>query len=438
MREFINVNDTIREDDHATIMAAIALAHEDGCNTIKIPRYNARTKTTVWSLKHAIEVPSDTTVLLDNCYMEQAVGSYENLFTNPGSQTDGARYHVTRNVAIIGLGNVTLSGGEHNNNLEMTTRKFGNPPMWYQHLIFWRNVDGARVENIHLQHQRWWAINHIFCRNISYKNIDFFAYPHRPNMDGIDLRIGCHHFTFENITGKTGDDNIAFTALSGKGERDRYVPGEQTHIHDITLRNIKADPHFCYPLRLLNHDGNQIFNINVDTIMDASDPNSGWHGGAGMSIGSPFYFAFFRAEHGDTHDIHVKNIYTRATAGIIMNHTIKDATFENVHTFDDSGHGIDTMIDGVQMENVKVKHLYVGGKQPKLDDGSELPRERYIGRGITFPKLQGTLEVEHMECMPVGVGVEVKGGGTVHIKDAKFEDAYVEVKSDEESKVILD
>ena len=440
MREFINANETIREDDERTIAAAIELAHEDGCNKVVIPRYNARTKTTKWSLPRAVQIPSHTTIILDNCYMEQARGSYENLFTSWRSmdvEWCTKPENEVEDIALIGEGNVTLSGGEHNHCLEKTNRNYGLPGMWVQPILMWVNVNGLRMENLHLEHQRWWSINHIMCRNVKIKNINFYAIPHVPNLDGIDLRIGCNNFEIENITGRTGDDVVAFTALKGRGEVPRMVPGKDTHIRDIKVRNIKGDANNCYPLRLLNHDDNEIYNIEVDTIMDSSDPDSRVRGGAGLSIGSPFYFSQHPAAMGDTHDIHVKNIYTRCTFGVIMNHVLNDTTISNVHTFKDNIDGIVSMVDGVALDKVVIDGLYCGSDQPLRDDGSPIARENYIGSGIRFPKLNGKLTVKHMELGPIGKAVSVQGGGTVEIEDLKETDTFQSFERDDESKIIV-
>ena len=441
MREFINANETIREDDQATIAAAIELAHKDGCRKVVVPRYNARTKSTVWSLPRAIELPSHTTLILDNCYMEQAVGSYSNLITNYKAHdldySNNPENEAT-DITVIGEGNVILDGGEHNHCLEKTNRHYGLPSMWIQHLIFWHNASHIRVENLHLRNQRWWAINHIMCSHVTLKNIDFYAVPHVPNLDGIDLRIGCNNFYLENITGRTGDDVVAFTALKGRGEVPRMVPGHDTHIRDVKIRNIKADANTCYPLRLLNHDDNEIYNIEADTIMDSSDPDSRVRCGAALSVGSPFYFGVHPAKMGDTRDIRIKNIYSRASQAIILNHVIQDTTISNVHTFMDNISGITTMVDGVEMDNVTVDGLYYGSEQPKKDDGSDLEREHYTGCLVNMQKLKGKLTVKNVVADPIGVGIKVGCGGTVAVENVKETDTYKPYVKDTESQIYVD
>ena len=71
------------------------------------------------------------------------------------------------------------------------------------------------------------------------------------NQDGVDNRNGCHDILITDITGRTGDDMVALTAIANDDEP--YLPGGSlctTHvmpndwskrdrdIHDIVIRNV--------------------------------------------------------------------------------------------------------------------------------------------------------------------------------------------------------
>ncbi len=440
MREFINANETIREDDIETVRAAIAEACADGCRKVKIPRYNARTKETSWHFLHAIELPSQFTLILDNCDLFQGDGSYEPLICNKDANDPDFLNDASRrmfNISVLGEGNVCLSGGNHNHCLEMTNRRLGLPDMWVQHLILFRNVDGIRVENIHLEHQRWWAINHIFCANAVYRNIDFFAYPHVPNMDGIDLRIGCHDFFFENITGITGDDVLATTGLGG-GERKRLVPGLSWDICHIKIRNVKAASYNCQLTRLLNHDGCHEYDYELDCLMDSSDQHSAYRPGYGVGIGSPFYYSIHVAEPGDTHDIVIKNLYSRGDVALRPAHVCDNLTASNIHTFSRNVHLFDTFEDGLTMRNVKLDHLYYGSEMPHYPDGEKVEPEKYTGDLITLPNTKGDVTVDYLEADSVRKGITVSGGVRLNITRYKAPDVYIPLTKDEASQVIID
>ena len=289
MKEFISCNERelFGDCDSATIQNAIAAAEKDGCRKVVIPRYNLRTDKTEWRISKAIEVPSEMTIILDNCYMVQETGIFDNMFKNSLAHTTEPRTleNEQHDISIIGVGNVCISGGVHNGLLERTSRKWGLPGTLLNNLFYWVNVRNLRVENLHIEHQRHWAMNHIYCRNVTLKNIDFYAIPHVPNMDGIDLRLGCNNFEIENITGRTGDDTVALTAISGF-EVALAVEGKCPDICDVNIKNVLSDANRMLNVRLLAQDGNQVRDINIDTVMDTSDWASKTKAVAPLGIGT--------------------------------------------------------------------------------------------------------------------------------------------------------
>ena len=105
------------------------------------------------------------------------------------------------------------------------------------------------------------------------------------NQDGIDLRNGCHHIIISDITGRTGDDLIALTAIAN--EDSGFIPGgsmKNTHvmhndwtkrdknIHDIIIRNVVGYSHLCYLIRLLPAY-TKIWNVVIDGVVDTSPDN---------------------------------------------------------------------------------------------------------------------------------------------------------------------
>lgn len=296
--------------------------------------------------------------------MEQAPGSYDHLFENENAhntEISNQKKNATKNIRLIGLGNVSLSGGVHNNLLEKTADHYGMGYIWWNQILFWHNVDGLHVENIHMEKQRHWAVLHVFCRNIYYKNIDFWSVAEKPNMDGIDLRMGCHDAYFENITGCTGDDVFAMTDYRGVREMSCFVPGEMKDTFNVKIRNLKASSNNCFLARILNQDGNRAYNIEFDTLMDSADPNLGFRGGAAVSIGSPYYQIYYPADHGETFNINIKNVYSCGSSAILINNTCKDATFTNFHTFSWNINFLYSMPERCRLENVVFDHVYYGG-----------------------------------------------------------------------------
>jgi hypothetical protein len=109
------------------------------------------------------------------------------------------------------------------------------------------------------------------------------------NQDGIDIRNGCHFITIENITGVTGDDVIALTAIAPPdGVPKKFRPSGSlytTHvmhndftkrdpnISHIIIRNVRAYSRLCALIRLLPA-GTMISNVIISDVIDTLPPHS--------------------------------------------------------------------------------------------------------------------------------------------------------------------
>ena len=403
MKAYISPNDPalFGASDSETIQNAIAAAVAGGCRRVEIPRYNLRTQSTVWIIGAAIRLPSDFSLILDNCHMVQQTGVYDHMFMNenawqPEKRTLEQEQHDIR---ILGVGNVILSGGEHNGLLEKTALRYGLPPVWKNTMFYWENVRGLRVENLYIERQRWWAMTHLYCRDVQLRNLEFYAAPHVPNMDSIDLRVGCSDFFLENITGRTGDDTIALTALSGRHERACAVPGKESHIHNVRIRNVLADPFMHLLVRLLNQDGNQIYDIDLDTVYDTSHPNTKRRPAVTVGIGGPgdVYTSIRRAQPGETRGIHARNLTSRGSMAVRFDELCADSSFTNVKTFGDNSFAAGTLGMGVVLENILFDHLYYGSDPKRFPIGTSVNVQGYPDRVFHLPGAAGSLTVKGLE-----------------------------------------
>lgn len=442
MKEYISPNDEriFGATDSETIQNAITAAEKDGCRKIVIPRYNARRDKNEWRIPVSIKVPSDFTVILDNCYMVQETGVYDNMFASLYAwELDKCTKleNEQKNIAIIGQGNVILDGGVHNHLLEKTTDRFRQPSLWRNNMFLWINVNGLRMENLHIENQRWWAINHVCCRNVTIKDIDFYAIPHVNNMDGIDMRIGCNNFDIQNITGRTGDDVVAMTALMGRGEAIRKVEGKDTDIHDIRIRNIKADPYYCMLVRILNHDGNSIYNIDIDTVMDVSDYTKKKPTNCCVGIGSTNYTNIRYAEHGETRNITAKNITSRSGNTVLMSNTLSHARFSNVKTYGDNRNIVG--IDGrCTLEDVTFEHMWHGATQQDILVDTKLKLEQYHGTIIRLANIKGEVNFRDVNADQVRRCIVVSGDTRVTIDGFRYNKAKTPIDVAPESTLIID
>lgn len=307
----------------------------------------------------AIRIPSNFTLILENCHLRLADGCYSNIFINEHHDTEiGKTADGTDcNISIIGREKAILDGGEYNGLSERNQMQGGLPPIWKNNLILFTNVNGFMVKGISCRNQRWWALNFVYCSNGYLGNIDFCAndtaidtdgniyhgLKHSKyneilvkNADGIDLRQGCHHITIENITGFTEDDSIALTALDWHLEKHFKVEGLPSDLCDITIRNI-ATSAFCANVRLLNQGDIKMHDITIDGIYDtsANSPHMD-RGSTAVRVGDTSMYGPRHATEDETYNITVKNVRSRARYAVTLAGAMKNFVMYGIECEDGS------------------------------------------------------------------------------------------------------
>ena len=105
-----------------------------------------------WEIDREIRLPSDFTLILRDCHLRMADGTFDNMFRNEGCGDVLARQAGSedRNIRILGVGEAILDGGEYNGLSERNAGRDGRPPMYVNNLLLFVNVEGfdftARVE----------------------------------------------------------------------------------------------------------------------------------------------------------------------------------------------------------------------------------------------------------------------------------------------------
>ena len=346
MNGFVCPNAMAGNTDSQRIAAAISKAKQDGVNRVVIPRKNERTGEDFWTIDQTIVLPSDIEIVFDNAHLILAEGKFLNMFTAGTPCENGVlSADATKNITLRGIGNATLDGGVYNGLSERNCKSLGIDIYRNTTMLFF-NVDGLTVENLAVVNQRWWGVTNVFVRNATYRNIRFKAdysrfvdgvhYPDQipqnyeeiyvKNADGIDLRIGCHNFTIENITGFVEDDGVALTALGGEVSRGYFVRDLDHDIHDVTIKNVSIESR-CSNVRLLNDNGYKLYNVTVDGV--TSLLSGRFQNGSTMRIGDMSY-AKNHSTLGDTHDIHVKNLNVHSYSGISVVKGLVNSTIENI------------------------------------------------------------------------------------------------------------
>lgn len=351
LKEFYTPNDAelVSNTDSRSIQNAISAAIETGCNIVIIPRYNARSNSYLWSIDETILLPDNITVVLDGCFMELAEGCFCNMFRNSASHKEEGKTleGEQKNIRLIGRNGAVLDGGVYNGHCEWNTTA---DVLINNTTVLLTNVDGFTVCDLKIRHQRWWGMTCIFCRNGVLRNIEFEAdlasvgpngertpvLPKRfedafiKNGDGIDLRSGCNNILVENITGITGDDAVALTALKGSLEHKFYVEGKKWEIYAVTVKNVTTYVWSGAQLRLLCADGCKVHDIVADSLMDTTpDPKFGI---TGVFVGYAMdeYIHEALPVRGDLYNISISNVFTRSRYGVLLGCAVDNMRLTNL------------------------------------------------------------------------------------------------------------
>lgn len=319
------------------------------------------TVTGCYEIDKPIRIPSDFTLILDNCHLRLADGSFTNIFINEhlgteiGKTLDGR----DKNIKIIGRGEAILDGGNYNGLSEKTQNKDGFPPIWNNNMILFSNVENFEIRRIRACEQRWWAFCFIFSSHGRISDVEFCSNdmgidedgnPYHglkrskykeaivKNSDGIDLRVGCHDIVIENISGFTEDDTVALTALTGALEKTFWVDGLPTDIYSVEIRNVSSSA-YCSNVRLLNQGEHKLHDIYIEGVFDTSKDSPHMDRGAcGVRIGDASHMYGTRPSTADeTYNITVRDLRTRALRAMAIHGAMTNVVIEKVEIFDGGG-----------------------------------------------------------------------------------------------------
>ena len=351
MTDYITPNDHLGANDAESIRNAIAHAICVGNLRVCIPRVNARTGEARWVIGETVYLPSNIEILFDDAHLVLADGCFCNMFAaHGGKRADKA----LKNITLRGRGNAILDGGRYNGLSERDSEKDGMPHISKNATLLFANVEGLVVEDLTIARQRWWAITNIAVRHARFARIKFAAelsrideegvhYPgewpkrHREmyvrNADGIDLRVGCSDVLIEDISGFTGDDTVALTALGRFESRFAWLPEDLSpDIHDVTVRRVDSETFGCATVRLLNHNGNKLYNVTVEDVTNRHTEGI-FRSHAAVSVGDKNYAEQLNAP-GDTHCITIKNVRSAAQIGVSLCRYLSDSVIENITALD--------------------------------------------------------------------------------------------------------
>lgn len=328
----VYTSDFAGNTDIEVIEKTIAAKDADNIVVIEAKRGGAP-----WLLDRAILIPENTTVIIRGCKIKLSDRCRDNFFRTTNCGIGIEEPEKIRNVHIKGEGGAVLEGADRPRATGDGGKILKNPAPhfeedairvsdwipeerrssgklefmdvhgytygtdagketesqqgdWRNIGILFANVDDFSIENIKMVGSHGWNISIEAGTNGKIKNIEFCADMTKrldglvnniENQDGIDIRNGCRNIIISDITGITGDDVVALTAI--KDHRNRkggsmcssHVMGSdwskrESDIHDIIIRNIHAETSLCWIVRLLATE-TYIYNVVIDGIVDMCD-----------------------------------------------------------------------------------------------------------------------------------------------------------------------
>jgi len=352
----VNVNDYVGLSDSERIENAFRHIEDDGI--IIIPPRKGNDGRKEWLIDRAILLPSDTTVILQNCTVKLSDKCRDNFFRSANCGLGIEDIQPMSNIHIRGEGLCTLMGADHPRATGDASKVLACPcpktkedlcrladwipeerrsvdkiTFYDEHYhsygtdagnenesqygdwrgigILFANVDRFSIENLRIVESHGWGVSCENCSDGRIEKLDFDARMARmidgmlmntENQDGVDIRNGCHDIIISDITGGTGDDLIALTAIAGKVYRPsgslrttHVMHSDWTKrskdIHDIIIRNVKgfSKGNICHHILLLPANGSKIYNIVIDGVVDTAPAELRNAGGIKLGCGDGEY-----------------------------------------------------------------------------------------------------------------------------------------------------
>ena len=391
----INANDFRGATDSDTLEKAVENRTADGIVLIPPRESDIEPERTYWLIDRAVLIPENTTIVLQNCTIKLSDKCRDNFFRTANCGFGFPDPAPIRNVHIRGEGLCVLQGADHPRATGDSSKLLHNPcphrpediiaidadwvpeerkrsgklDFWDVHNhsygtdagkenesqygdwrgigILFANAKNFSIENICIVESHGWGISLEACSYGRIEKIDFDARMSKEidgmlmnmeNQDGIDIRNGCHHITISDITGETGDDVIALTAIVP--DKETFRPGgslRSTHvmhndwsqrerdIHDIIIRNVTAFSYLCWLLRLLPAN-TKIYNVVIDGLIDARP--AGHPNGGTLLLGDGGGYGANQPE--SMSGITISNVICASSTAITLAGYMKDSVISNV------------------------------------------------------------------------------------------------------------
>jgi len=360
--------------DVERINRAIAAALATGRRAV-IPRLNRRKDgdRQVWLLDSAILLRSGLLLELENCHLKLSDSCRDNFMRSANCGLGVTDIQPMTDIHIRGRGRTLLEGADHPRATGDSAKTLGKRTYGTDAGVAgrsqtgdWRNVgillafvERFSIEGLRIKNSHCWAVSLERCGTGRVRDLHFDSSGSRTidgkrrtvlNQDGLNLRQGCHDITIENITGHTGDDLVAFTAIAQASKqagttRSTMVSAANNRgrgrddIRNVSLRNVrgysKGGHHI---LRLLNTSGLKIHDVLIDGLIDTSGTGTRCHAAVKIGDNNPAWGGV--TPLGDTHRLLINHVVSRSRNTILIAGSLSESIITNVIKHDGPGNPI--------------------------------------------------------------------------------------------------
>lgn len=362
---------------------------------VVIPAYNSNGSDR-WLLDNAVLLPSNITVILDNCNIQLSDDCRDNMFRSNNVGIGKTNPEWNHNIKIVGIGEVVLRGadnprstGDAYRTLSLSPDKgrvsygsdAGKKDMkqkgdWRNNLIQMAYVDGFKLKNVNIKYAHGWAVSHERVLNAELSDITFDSPQYQTvnrkevfvaNRDGINLRHGCKYFRIDNITGRNGDDLIALSSLDvapfyhTNGDVNSYQVtstkwnGPEDDTEQVFITNCQTN---YTGVGIRASDSASIHHVYINGVITKARPDTPPpYGGSPYTVlvGGKGYGQ--DSEQGKINNIHAMNIIGDGKYLIRIEQAIADCSFMNGVYTGDGDQAVFFNIEDSQTTNVIVSDI---------------------------------------------------------------------------------
>ena len=390
-------NDYEGSDSERIALAVQAAPHRGGVVRIPPRKPDAISDRTYWLLDTAILLPSDTTLILEDCDLKLSDACRDNFIRTANCGLGIEKVEPIQNVHIVGIGSPTLIGADHpratgDGAKGLGVRSYGTDAGkegesqtgdWRNIGVLLANVKNFSIENVTIRQAHCWSVSLEKCSFGRVRNITFDSTETREidgqevkvlNVDGLDLRKGCHDISVENIFGRTGDDVVALTAIRdvdkvggvlGSTEVSDFSCEDDNDVYNVSVRNVVGHAAGGHQIvRVLNASGIKIYRVTIDGVIDTSpegvvdratirigDSNPAWGGVTPL---------------GDTNGLIVTNVQSQSRHAVLIAGSLTNSIISNVVNYNPEVSGVSFESGVENVKNVTIKN-FVNATAPKSE-----------------------------------------------------------------------